>query len=723
MANTNTSLHQDTGSLISSCNPHPFYRTDIQTSHWQLRSLVSSSAQDLIYYPSGTDVYVLDTRAEERRLVSKIPFTPVCLTTAGGWLCCGGHNGKFSAVKLPPPPRPPKLDPEPRPASFDLGPNSSLPLSLSDDLRPIRSPPPILDYAPASDRPLLANLKFVGEEPEDGGDAINNCISLWCPKRWSSERTYQIPVAVLANNDKSVYIMNLRESEQIDRLTYPDCVNRAVMSPDGEILAAVLDDPFLYVHKRKRREELTPGLFSAKEHFEWSPLCRIQLKGQSLADQSRMKGSFALSFSESGKYLAVATQHGVISVFEVEAIADETTIPIAVLTSTRPGTSSGAVRSLSFCPGPFDLLAWAEAKGRVCIADIRSGFISRQMLVVDSRSSHYETIHTTERSGDPIIDPRLRSSRTDSPTSSDLSTPDHLGLDPDQQQDTQLTLEMMGRNQAPLTIEELEVLQAHQIARRARDAQANAPNASLWNPPPAAQRSHPTISVEARDFRAGGSTRIGSSLTDAQRTSGLSGLFRDYSSSASIRNFITERNLGRDRRAIDAARRSQVLQYEPDPRHFTESARTSSIQYILRQRHANTVSTPASNIRRPRNEPAGTIDRLTLRTSGTDAPSNPWDEIDALYRARQANSTASIPLRNEDEDEDRATITRIRNREETLIVERMFRARYNDQEGPAIMGISWSPDGRKLYVGADDGIYEFHVNTASRRQFPSLVMR
>lgn len=27
------------------------------------------------------------------------------------------------------------------------------------------------------------------------------------------------------------------------------------------------------------------------------------------------------------------------------------------------------------------------------------------------------------------------------------------------------------------------------------------------------------------------------------------------------------------------------------------------------------------------------------------------------------------------------------------------------------------------YVGAKDGIYEFHVNTAGRKMFPSLVLR
>jgi hypothetical protein len=39
------------------------------------------------------------------------------------------------------------------------------------------------------------------------------------------------------------------------------------------------------------------------------------------------------------------------------------------------------------------------------------------------------------------------------------------------------------------------------------------------------------------------------------------------------------------------------------------------------------------------------------------------------------------------------------------------------------MGCCWSEDGRILYVGAEDGIYEYHVNVPGRKIFPSLVLR
>lgn len=37
-------------------------------------------------------------------------------------------------------------------------------------------------------------------------------------------------------------------------------------------------------------------------------------------------------------------------------------------------------------------------------------------------------------------------------------------------------------------------------------------------------------------------------------------------------------------------------------------------------------------------------------------------------------------------------------------------------------GLAWSDDGRTLFVGAQNGIYEFHINTQSRLFYPSMQM-
>ena len=161
-----------------------------------------------------------------------------------------------------------------------------------------------------------------------------------------------------------------------------------------------------------------------------------------------MRGSFAACFSRSGKYLAIATQYGLISAFDTDSLPDPSSL-LVVFTSSRPGGESGAIRAMEFSPGPFDLLAWTEASGRVGVADVRTLFLSRQRLTIDSHGSGVERVIISDRAGEPMVDPRLRNFRTDSP-----STPDYLGLDLERRQLRHLTREMLDRHQAPLTAEE-----------------------------------------------------------------------------------------------------------------------------------------------------------------------------------------------------------------------------------------------------------------------------
>ena len=58
---------------------------------------------------------------------------------------------------------------------------------------------------------------------------------------------------------------------------------------------------------------------------------------------------------------------------------------------------------MAFAPGSVDLLAWTEDRGHVGIADLRTGFISRQILDLDNRDN-YDHITISDRSA---IDPRL----------------------------------------------------------------------------------------------------------------------------------------------------------------------------------------------------------------------------------------------------------------------------------------------------------------------------
>lgn len=713
MAVKEESLHHKTDALILS-KPRPYYRASIYTSHWQLRSLIGSPEQNVIYYPSGFDIYALYPKTKEREIVTTLPFSPRCLTVAGNWLCCGGRHGDFTAISL--------SDKKTDTDFMNLDPDARLPLDLDPSRRSSpRDTPSGSRRSRGRTYPLQASVKRVGAEADEKEDAINNCITLWFPPRTASERTYKIPVAVVANNDKSVYIVNLPDSDVLEKLTYPDCVNRALMSPDGELLVAVLDDPFLYVHQRKEKAASSSGGLHSKQQYAWVGVCRIQLDGQSQADKTTMKGSFALSFSNSGKYLSVATQYGVISVFDVETLTQEHTEPLSIFTSSRPGRHTGAIREMQFSPGPFDLLAWTESSGRVGVADLRNLFLSRQLLMVDCRQDGIEKIGITERAGEPAIDPRLRIFRTDSPASTS-TTPDYLGLDLERRQLRSLTRDMSDRHQSSLTSEELEVLQAHRIARRQRDAAAEITGSgpSGWGPWAPGQRPTSTSAV----------TTNGETRTSADRrisTTGLPAALREFvdpeRTAASFRSFINERNQDRERRS-----------QQQEPR------RRSSIILAATERAIEQETLGTGSSRTDNDTPAG-VGRLTLTPlrTASRSPNNPWAEIDALYRTRYpadppADRTTHLRIELE-EDDRQGFANRLRRpfgdlglgaRDDSRNVIIRGAGRRNnedDEQPPETMGLCWSPDGRFLYIGAEDGIYEYHVNISQRKKFPSLVLR
>lgn len=497
--------------------------------------MISSPEQGVVYYPSGPDIYALYTRTREREIVTRLPFSPRCLVAGNGWLCCGGEPAHYSAIPL----NDGNTDLD-FSINLDADPDARLPLDLDPSRRSSASRD--IPSAPRRSRghshPLLAPVKPVGKE-------INNCITLWFPSPGLSEKAYDSPVAVVANNDRTVSMVNLEdpEAEILQQLTYPDCVNRAVISPDGELLVAILDDPFLYVHRR-RPEPRTSSRHSERA-YRWAPANRIQLESQKQSDQSTLRGSFAACFSRSGKYLAIGTQYGIISIFDVETLdTDDNIKPLVTFTTSRPMETNGAVRSMEFSPGPFDLLAWTEASGRAGVADVRDLCLSRQLLMVDCRLDGVERINVSERSTDPVIDPRLRSFRSFRAESPGDSTPDYLGLDFERRQLRNLTQEILDRHQSPLTPEEMDILQAHRVARHYRDAETEGLEPIPWSP----------WASEPRPARTGDIPSNGEGSNNAdRRTPALPAALRDFvnsdrSISSSFRSFINERNQDRERR-------------------------------------------------------------------------------------------------------------------------------------------------------------------------------
>jgi hypothetical protein len=608
-----------------------------------------------------------------------VSFYPRCLTASKDWVCCGGEDGNYVAIAL--------WEPSTETQSADVDPDARLPLDLDPTRR--SSVRGSSSHARRSrSRPITPNCSTVGSE-------IVNCITLWSPGEERADRSYDRPVAVVSNNDRTISFLDLRDSELIEKLTLPDFVNRSVISPDGSLLASICDDPFLYIHHRRPKAKAKQGRTHSrpKHEYEWVLFKRYQLQGQR-PDTDNLRGSFAACFSNSGKYLAVATQYGVISVFEtVTLMMENTSIPVTFTTS-RPGPETGAVRAMEFSPGPYDLLAWTEASGRFCVADVRNMFLSRQLVMLDSEADDVEKVVVLDRPAghdSMVIDPRLRTSRHESRSSS--HTPDFLAIEAERRQIRQLTRVILDRyDPPPFSTGETEVLHASQIARQqrddaaTRDASGEASGSLSWLTGNGIPRSSSTSTVANNEL----STR-----DDRRTITGLPPALREFATldrtTPSLRTFINERNRENDRRNLR----------QQEPRRRGSMMLAAAENALEREVARNEI------------DAAPSFERLTLtqpRVIGSDSPNNPWADIDALYRSRfpgEPPLDRSARLRVEMEDEQRRDFAhRLRQPWRPLSTEGLTTITPVRREAilplPGVghpgetMGCCWSPDGRVL---------------------------
>ncbi|KUI55070.1 hypothetical protein VP1G_02448 [Cytospora mali] len=700
--------------------------------HWQLRSQIGLSSTRHIYYVGGngnTQIHKLDTITHESETIKILTFAPRCLVAKSGWICAGGEYGEFVAFPVNDDndedgrgrsgERDPywshvqnyvnngPVDDADRDHLLDafrdhvrgLSPDERLQLGMdspsnndSDDsippLIPAAQPPPSSD-----NKGLVARSKTFGKERV-------NCITLWFPPSSENERyggAYSRPVAILANNDKNVTIVGLEDQDALDEFELPDCVNRALISPDGRLLVAVCDDPYLYVHERVQIQAASPGLFAHKESFEWRQCAKIHLKSQRREDRSDQRGSFAACFSNTGRLLAVGTQYGIISIFDVASLTVPGSDPlITSFTSSRPREDVGAVRDMAFCPGPFDLLAWTEHRGRVGVADIRNNYVSRQTLNLDNYED-FEQLMVTERSS---IDPRLLERNDRGELSySDISTAENRRRRP------------ATDFHSPLTSEETPVLEALQEHRRRRE-QAAARNQSSGT-----SMSRLMERIQNRNTTAlslnDSSSRLRAETSNARRVGDI------LSDIQSQRDRLRDQS-DRLREQSERVRARRFAVDEAERRRLADTSRTLRTPLVLpqstespRQVYINNTYTDLE-----------TLNHSAFNEATPGALNGPYEPGQGESTGNRARdylaSVWTTILRERDMETDpptRAARTRMADRVLNIPTNRI------DREHDDTAGLAWSEDGQTLIIGAEDGIYEFHVNLFSRKVFPSMEMR
>ncbi|KAI0011023.1 hypothetical protein F4779DRAFT_575600 [Xylariaceae sp. FL0662B] len=685
-------------------------RTNVSPIHWQLRSLVSAERQDIVYFPAGTNnthITRLNTTTRETETIKVISFHPRCLVASNGWICCGGENGEFAVIR-------------------DISPPDATDDALNNDFQSTLNSLESSNLAEPSMSRLHRDMLDIVERLNGTigswsasnykiGNERVNCITIWQPPNDTPDPgQYDCTVAVLANNDKTVNVVNLNDGQSIDELEYPDCVNRGVISPDGSLLVAICDDPFLYIHERR---SFTKG--KGREYFDWVPLPRIRLKGQWNQDTTDCRGSFAACFSASGRYLAVGTQYGSISIFDALALKDpDSAALITYFNSDRSPAEEGAVRDMCFSPGPYDLLAWTEHRGRVGVADARSNFMRRQIISLDNHES-FDDVSLNDRS---TIDPRLLDPRSERNTGSSSSLPSRLNQSsPSRPLPNPESSDPGSRVNQPFTTEEMVILEAVQSDRRRREAREQREQRDQqisragpgWRSHIWAERVSPDISSLSREPRRHMS----------ERASRLMGMQRETLTR------ILERERMRENREQQRSAASQTPAEQDRERRAPTPRRRSSIMQALAQNVDNASQTTNrsqgsnnnhnSDSSSSRGDPIAPflVGRLT---SG-------WSDLEALYNMSGGDGGLHDTPRNESSRARRAmpVTSDVWNDDISGLRRTYGRAgsREHNQNPDDTAGLTWSEDGRTLYIGAEDGIYELHVNLHARKLFPEITLR
>ena len=512
-------------------------------------------------------------------------------------------------------------------------------------------------------------------------------------------------------------------------------MNHASISPDGQLMVAVGDEPQAFFCRRIRLLTLALDGEAAFARYEWQEIAEPRL---SLVPEK--DACFSTAFSPSGHICAVASQTGIITIFDTSLIRDDMDADeavIEVLKSSRPSLRdcSGAVRSMSFGPAPWDLLAWAEDQGRVCVVDLRSSFRSRQTIELDAESPSLNRIimsdldeSLSEQDALEIEASFLQRHREALDANDHLAAVSHAAdymelaaerrrlhreaLDAGFLVDHDLTNE--------LTESERQMLDSIRISRLRETGQARSetpqrsPFTANYLPyssnTPSTRQTNPQVS-----------------LPPSSNPSSLPQNFRatDIRGTESIREYMRQRNLERTRpgdRSYQPRRRSSVVISNSNPTNHSSSAHPSNLAPIGTA--TPTLSASPSRI--------ASVTQTTAQPSGSD----PWQTISEaldpnvamhgtanrlpqIRRERDAAAMRTLERRMQQQQQQQQTAHSNRVRSTNTQRLRHLHERavsrvaagesgYDDREldmlrrlagrddGLGTMGIGWSSDGRNL---------------------------
>lgn len=223
-----------------------------------------------------------------------------------------------------------------------------------------------------------------------------------------------------SNNDRTVTVYSLTRAKVLKVLHHPTCMNYATISPDSKLLTAVGDENRAYFYEIVRDLE-SVGVTETNQKvtgWEWELIQCLELDIGLRVDDACC---FTVAFSPSSRLCAIGSQSGIIIVIDVASIwgtsgdSEDDTPVICQFSASRSCAEGGAVRCMAFSPEPWDLLVWLEGHGRAGVADVRQGFLRRQILHLDADEPSMEEVYTDYLTDD-LERPRLGEELFDQPT-------------------------------------------------------------------------------------------------------------------------------------------------------------------------------------------------------------------------------------------------------------------------------------------------------------------
>ncbi|KAE8351061.1 WD40-repeat-containing domain protein [Aspergillus coremiiformis] len=781
MTTTDSALwYHSTESLILQ-HRRRFFPFKIPNFHQQLRNYISTTDPDRIYVVVDRVVYSIHISSRKRETLAVIPFEPKCLAAGYGWIGVGGSdNGECAFIKISDRGVHVREDTAiSQPSDVD----SALPIDLGAPTRISQSwlsgDEP--ESTPDADRRHLPDVQL----HKFGGSIVNSVTIHRLPG--DEKGLADEDIIILSNNDKTVTVYSLTRSKVLKVLNHSACMNYAIVSPDSSILAAVGDETRAYFYDITRDFDTTVLTESGEKltGWNWDPLRSIDMDIGTRIDDSCC---FTIAFSQFSRLCAIGSQSGVITVFDVKTLRDVVHEPkekssiVCHFNSSRLSCNGGAVRCMAFAPEPWDLLVWLEDKGRAGIADVRQGFMRRQILHLDRDDPEIEEVRT-----DPILDDSVGldlevdgrfspESGADAEQRAALAAVETPPNEPSGEVSDNLPLR--DTLLQDLTERERLIVEFLNTARwtsrleeglTERRARANA------HPHPGPRlRFQGSTDASNRTSRPTSPLRHGDSLHDLSRESssaqpGTGDRRHNARRQASV---ILSQGSSEPRNRTPEAGGSNI---EPQPSiTLSWTASPSEIQSMLpenRQRAADSSSSDQSSS-------SGNEAAVGNRTFGTlGRPSANFDysttAVDSIPRPRnhqRAHSGHRHAERQDNAAGSRHELTRVSSTElrANVAAERLRRQRqmvnethnrnhpryrqqilgidntrsprwirsilnelpdrslgvgHRDQEPGSTAGIGWGADGRTLFVATVDGIFEYQINIGDRKTFPIISYR